>query len=236
MNEKEQQICDILANPESIKYAFQPIFDVTNNTVYGHEALMRPSPFSPMDIVEYCISEDRLNDIETITAIYSVAEFLNKGLEGKIFINSFPEASMSVEDSLKLRNFSHGRMAGRAVFEMLEYTKLDEYSWHRKQEEFAKSNLNALIAIDDYGTDDLMDSARIRMFHPNIIKIDISLVSNVHADKIKQDKINRILDYTGNNGIIALAEGVETKEEYDYLRTLPIQLMQGYYLGRPKIY
>ena len=75
MNEKEQQISDILANPESIKYAFQPIFDVTNNTVYGHEALMRPSPFSPMDIVEYCISEDRLTTSKQLQQFIRLPNF-----------------------------------------------------------------------------------------------------------------------------------------------------------------
>ena len=36
--------------------------------------------------------------------------------------------------------------------------------------------------------------------------------------------------------ITVLAEGVETEEEYKYLLNTDIDLMQGYYLGMPKIY
>ncbi len=36
--------------------------------------------------------------------------------------------------------------------------------------------------------------------------------------------------------IAVLAEGVETKEEYDYIRTHGATYAQGYYLGMPKIY
>ena len=36
--------------------------------------------------------------------------------------------------------------------------------------------------------------------------------------------------------ILVLAEGVETKAEYEYLCQKDIDLAQGYYLGMPKIY
>ena len=45
-----------------------------------------------------------------------------------------------------------------------------------------------------------------------------------------------ICNYLKKKGIIILAEGVETQEEYDYLKKYPIKLMQGYFLGKPKIY
>ncbi|MBO7600817.1 MAG: EAL domain-containing protein, partial [Lachnospiraceae bacterium] len=37
-------------------------------------------------------------------------------------------------------------------------------------------------------------------------------------------------------GIMTLAEGVETEEEYYYLLDQDIDLMQGFYLGKPKLY
>ena len=92
MDTKRQQIQDILDHPENLKYAYQPIFDLSDGSIYGYEALMRPEPFSPMDIVEYCLSEDRLDEIETITVIYGGMHFLESRLEGRLFLNSFPAA------------------------------------------------------------------------------------------------------------------------------------------------
>ena len=74
------------------------------------------------------------------------------------------------------------------------------------------------------------------MFHPDIVKVDRSLIENIHTDRTNQEKVKRILEYTQSNGIMALAEGVETKEEYDYIRSIPFRLVQGYYTGRPQIY
>ena len=236
MDTKRQQIQDILDHPEKLKYAYQPIFDLSDGSIYGYEALMRPEPFSPMDIVEYCLSEDRLDEIETITVIYGGLHFLGSHLEGRLFLNSFPAASVSREKMMEVRDIMKGRVRERMVFEMLEYTELDAYAWGRKLEEFARSRLDYLIAIDDYGTDDFEDSERMAMFHPDIVKVDRSLIENIHVDRTNQEKVKRILEYTQSNGIMALAEGVETKEEYDYIRSIPFRLVQGYYTGRPQIY
>ena len=109
------------------------------------------------------------------------------------------------------------KIAGRIVLEMLEYTELDIHAWQRKLEEFERGNEGtgnkSNIAIDDYGVDREVDLARIDMYHPTMVKIDRSLVSNIDSDVEKQDKVLNIIKLMKEKDILILAEGIETKAE-----------------------
>jgi EAL domain-containing protein (putative c-di-GMP-specific phosphodiesterase class I) len=233
-------IATLLEHPEDLKFAFQPVIHAHSGDLYGYEALMRPMPFSPVDVVNYCIQEGFVDRLEEITMMYSIKAFLRNRLEGKIFINSFPGACMSKDFStLWLEEVGH-TIAGRIVLEMLEYTDLDTTAWNRKLEEFERGNQGtgntSHIAIDDYGVDSDIDLARIAMYRPTMIKIDRSLIEHIDTDPEKQERVNRTIRLMQEKHILILAEGVETKEEYDYFRSLPIDYMQGYYIKKPEIY
>ena len=64
-------------------------------------------------------------------------------------------------------------------------------------------------------------------------EIDRTLISNIDKDKDKQLYIKKLIDDMHNKLIVVLAEGVETKEEYDYLKGIGVDFYQGYYLGKP---
>ena len=76
----------------------------------------------------------------------------------------------------------------------------------------------------------------IDFYNPDIVKIDRKLISNIHKDVTNQKALIDICTYLEKKGIIILAEGVETQEEYDYLKNYPIKLIQGYFLGKPTIF
>ncbi|MFY4776748.1 EAL domain-containing protein [Metabacillus sp. RGM 3146] len=52
-------------------------------------------------------------------------------------------------------------------------------------------------------------------------------------DSTKQIFIYKVVALAKNLEITVLAEGIETKEEYEYLRSAGITLAQGYYIGKP---
>ena len=132
------------------------------------------------------------------------------------------------------------KIAGRIVLEMVEYTELDIRSWIRKLEEFQRGNAGtgnvSHIAIDDVGLDRESDPARIKLYHPTMIKIDRSLIKNISSDTDKQKRVDGIIAQMKERNILILAEGIETKAEYDYFSNLPIDYMQGFYIQKPKIY
>ena len=237
MDKKNISIYELMSKPEKINFAFQPIFETETGNIYGYEALMRPTPYSPMEVIAEYASHERLNEIEEFTAYYAAKQFLENKLTGKLFLNSFPSAFISDEMMVKLleltrQNFKDGRL----VIEMLEYTEFDSHAHYKKTSQFERAKTGQLVAIDDYGTGKNIDEECIDFYNPDIVKIDRFLISNIHANVANQKALIDICNYLDKKGIIILAEGVETQEEYDYLKNYPVKLMQGYFLGKPQIF
>ena len=136
----------------------------------------------------------------------------------------------------KVHQLVQHRLKNRLVVEMLEYTEFDSHAHYKKTTQFERSKTDEFIAIDDYGTGKNIDEECIEFYKPDIVKIDRKLIENIHKNITSQKAMLDICNYLHKKGIIILAEGVETQEEYAYLKNYPITLMQGYFLGKPKIY
>ena len=68
---------------------------------------------------------------------------------------------------------------------------------------------------------------------PDIIKLDISLVRNIHKDRIRHALARSLSVFASEIGCSIVAEGVERREELKCLRALGVTRAQGFYLGRP---
>ncbi len=236
MEKENISISELMSKPEKINFAFQPIFEIENGNIYGYEALMRPAPYSPMEVIAEYARQERLNEIEAFTTYYAAKQFLENNLTGKLFLNSFPSAFVSDEMMVKVHELAKQHFKGRLVIEMLEYTEFDSHAHYKKTSQFKKSKTDQLLAIDDYGTGKNVDEECINFYNPDIVKIDRSLISNIQKNVTNQKALLVICNYLDKKGILILAEGVETQEEYDYLKNYPIKLMQGYFLGKPQIF
>ncbi len=236
MSKENISIFDVMSKPEKINFAFQPIFEIETGNIYGYEALMRPTPYTPMEVIAEYARFNRLNEIEEFTIYYAAKQFLENNLTGKLFLNSFPSAFVSDEMLDKVHLLVQHRLKSRLVIEMLEYTEFDSHAHNKKTTQFIKSQTDEFVAIDDYGTGKNIDEECIDFYNPDIVKIDRKLISKIHTNLRNQKALIDICNYLQKKGIIILAEGVETQEEYDYLKKYPIKLMQGYFLGKPEIY
>ncbi len=237
MEKENISIFELMSKPEKINFAFQPIFEIETGNIYGYEALMRPDPYTPMEVIAEFARFDRLNEIEGFTTYYASKQFLENNLKGKLFLNSFPSAFVSDEMMVKVLELSKQNFkGGRLVIEMLEYTEFNSHAHYKKTSQFERAKTGQLLAIDDYGTGKNIDEECINFYNPDIVKIDRTLISNIHKNVTNQKALIDICNYLEKKGIIILAEGVETQEEYDYLKNYPIKLMQGFFLGKPQIF
>ena len=84
---------------------------------------------------------------------------------------------------------------------------------------------NGLIAIDDFGAGYNSETVLLDM-EPDIIKVDMSLVRGSMKDPNRQLILNNILDFAAQNHITVLAEGVETKEELEFLIQCGVELFR----------
>jgi diguanylate cyclase (GGDEF)-like protein/PAS domain S-box-containing protein len=92
--------------------------------------------------------------------------------------------------------------------------------------------LGVRIAMDDFGTG-YSSLSYLRSFPFDKIKIDQSFVRNLSGDENSMAIIRAVTGLGVSLGITTTAEGVETREQLDYLRREGCQEAQGYLFGRP---
>ena len=216
-------------------YHFQPIVNATDGSIYSYEALMRPKSSicpSPFHIIKYAEITDRLDDIEraTFMNILGIIDSDNDILHGrKVFINSIPEAELSDEDAENIKALL-SKHANTVVVEMTEQSELDDSKLENIKHIYQKFNVQ--IAVDDYGTG-YSNIQNLLRYVPNYVKIDRSLISGIQNDGKKMHFVREIIEFCHDNGIYALAEGVETSDELRTVIHLGADLIQGYYTARP---
>jgi hypothetical protein len=88
------------------------------------------------------------------------------------------------------------------------------------------------LAVDDAGAG-YASFRHVLRLQPEFIKIDLSLVRDIHLDPVRQALTSSLLAVARTGGAQLVAEGVETQDELDTLARLGVTLVQGYLLGRP---
>ena len=214
-----------------IDFAFQPILNAATLETAGYEALMRPEGMTPSVLIERCREENRLHTLELATFIGATKAFLNKGLQGFLSVNSFPSECFTPEESeIYFQCFPN--LSERLSVEMLEYTDLNLDKWLIKKGQIRSHGMK--VAIDDYGSGNNFMLA-VNLFEPDIIKTDRKLIQGVHKDIARQEHFISLIERFHKRGSMVIAEGVESPEEYGFLRTTKVDYLQGIYLGRPQM-
>lgn len=90
------------------------------------------------------------------------------------------------------------------------------------------------IALDDFGSG-YSNLEKLYYLDPGILKVDRFLIQDIHLDKRKQSIVKYLIPTIKELGSLVLAEGIESKEEFDTCIDLGFDLFQGYYIGRPTL-
>ena len=89
------------------------------------------------------------------------------------------------------------------------------------------------MAIDDFGRG-YAGLDRIIKIQPDIIKLDRSLIQNIHADSPKKAFVTGLVVAARESGSLILAEGVELFEELAVLRELNVDLIKDFECTAPE--
>lgn len=214
-----------------IDFAFQPIFDAKNLNLSAYEALMRPKGKSPLELIDEYQQKDKLYVIELATCFGAAMEYKKRGYTKDMCINSFPSEVLNERQS-KLYYDCFPEMAGKVVVEIVEYTELNKDKWGDKKADIDDHKMK--VSLDDYSTGN-NDISAVEIFNPHYVKLDRSLISNIHLDSSRQKRIIELIKHFHNKNIKIVAEGIEIVEELDYMREYTdVDFFQGYYLGMPE--
>lgn len=86
------------------------------------------------------------------------------------------------------------------------------------------------IALDDFGTG-YCSLNYLKKFPLNVLKIDKSFVSELTTDPCERAIANAVATLGRDLNLSVVAEGVETKEQLECLRSLHCQEIQGHYFS-----
>lgn len=220
-----------------VTYHFQPIVCARTGKVRAYEALMRvnmPTLNNPEQVTMIARSEGRLADLERLTWFKATETYVQMREQGLIdqdtllFINSLASQHLSEEDAaLYASRFSE--VQPYVVVEIVEMDHLDTVALQCKRD---MPGFSGMFALDDYGSG-YNSEKNLLEIAPHFIKVDTSIIRNIDSDVDKQHIVSSIVAYAHRRGMSIVAEGVETEAELDTVIGLEVDLLQGYFLGRP---
>lgn len=93
--------------------------------------------------------------------------------------------------------------------------------------------LGVRIALDDFGTG-YSSLNYIKNLPLDVLKIDKSFIDDIISNPSEKAIIGTIIQLAHILNLEVVAEGVETKTQYDYLKKIGCCKIQGFYFSKPK--
>ena len=229
-----------LLREERIVSWFQPIVKSSNpDEVFAYECLVRGldtagSLIFPDRLFAAARSADLIFHLDRVCRQSAVKCGALHNIETNLFVNFNPTSIYDPEHCLK-STMETIRQTGfpreKIVFEVIETDQVRDISHLQKIIKYYREK-GFRIALDDmgagYGSLNLLHQIR-----PDYVKIDLELIRDVHKDPYKGKIVENMLDITNSLGIESIAEGVECRQEWEWLESRGASYIQGYYFARP---
>lgn len=232
----------VAVDNNEIKMLYQPKIKVDTEEVIGFESLVRWNskslgPVSPSEFIPIAESSGLIIPI------------------GKYIINeSFKkckELTLITTKKFKMAiNLSEVQIRDEDIVSFI-YESLKFYDLNSEYIEFeitesiimksAEKNINTLeklkhigvsLALDDFGTG-YSSLSYLRTLPIDVLKIDKSFIDGIVVEEKSEYIINSIIELSHYLSLLVVAEGVETKEQLDFLKKISCDVIQGYYFSKP---
>ncbi len=217
---------------ETMWMAFQPIVDTHTHLLFGYEALMRtgePTLPDPSAVLGAAERLDRLQDLGRRVRALSATAFETAPSHALLFVNLHTVDLL--DPDLFAAEAPLTKMAHRVVLEVTERAPLDGVNDLVSRMARLRT-MGFRIAIDDLGAGYAGLSSFVSV-QPEFVKLDMSLVRDVHRSTIRQRVIGSLTGLCTELGLRVIAEGVESEEECEAVSRLSCDLLQGFYFARP---
>jgi len=215
-------------------FAFQPIVDIKQNTIFAHEALVRGiHQESALEVLAHVTDTLRYSFDQKCR--YRAIELISQlDPSATVSINFMPRAvydpNVCIATTLEASETFHFPIE-QIIFEVSEQEKADDFS-HILSIFEAYKKMGFKTAIDDFGAG-YSGLNFLAAFVPDLIKLDMMLIRDCHQSKKAQIILKHISYMCRELGTDIIAEGVEKAEELDFLTSIGISKVQGFYFERP---
>lgn len=236
--ERTRKIADLktILREGLVEIAYHPIVVTDTEEVYGYEALARGkvrgmrSPEVMFGVAEEANMIWELSRLCRQRAIEGITTNLEPNQ--LLFLNIDPHdfrdptfRYLDVED-LGIED------PQRIVLEITERTAITDYpAFQEYLRAFREHGFR--FAVDDAGSG-YAGLGSIANLAPDYIKLDISLISGIDTNFMKQNLVETMVSFANDHGIQVIAEGVERHEEYEAVKSLGVHLTQGFLFHKPE--
>ncbi|MDX6215740.1 MAG: hypothetical protein QOG99_1324 [Frankiales bacterium] len=222
---------------------YQPIVALNRNEVVGVEALLRwhhPSRgvISPFQFIPLAEANGAILEIGDWVLREAMSQVLR-------WDRAQPDRQLTVSINVSPRQLADPDFVGRAA-DILHGTGLDpgrvtleitEAAFGRDAEIMIArlhdlKRLGVKLAIDDFGTD-YSSLSHLRRLPVDVLKIDKSFVNGIATEPAEWAVTTAIIRLADSLGKTTVAEGIETGGQLAHLRSLHVELGQGYLFSRP---
>ncbi|HSJ39130.1 MAG TPA: EAL domain-containing protein [Planococcus sp. (in: firmicutes)] len=220
---------------------YQPQFDIQSGNIIGVEALVRwihPhfGQISPEEFIPVA---------EETGSIIQLGEFVlrNACKQNKAWQDAgMPKFRVAV--NISARQFSHTNLYEVVRSALTDSDLEPQYLELELTESIIQSSSSAVatmeelramgihLSIDDFGTG-FSSLSYLKLFPIDALKIDQYFTRNIHLDAKDAALVDTIIRMAHNLELKVIAEGVETKEQLDFLRERQCDQAQGYYFSKP---
>lgn len=218
----------------SLRMALQPVVDLGTSSVDGYEALARfPGDSGWTPDRWFLAAEEAGMGVALESAAVHAALTLLPRIPSRCTLAINVSASALLSSS-SIPAMLAGADAPRLILELTEHAPIGDPE-HLRWVLTRMRRTGVRVAVDDAGSG-YAGLERILSLHPEVLKLDRSLVQDVARDPARQAMCEAMVGFTERTGSGLVAEGVETEEDADMLRAIGVSHVQGYYFGRPEIW
>jgi len=216
---------------------YQAIVDNKTKKVVKYETLIRIKKGNqiiyPGEFLELSKKYKYYYYITKAVIEHSFEVFQNRDESFSINLSSMDIANDDVLEYLFEIIEANKETASRMIVELVESENVD---FTQKVISF-RNRLKAYgaeLAIDDFGSG-YSNMINILQLQPDYIKIDGSLIKNLHTDAKSYSFVETIVSFAKKNNIKTVAEFVSSEEIFTIVKELEIDFSQGYYFAKPEI-
>ncbi len=237
----ENQLREAIREHQFVLY-YQPKIDIRTNVVIGYEALLRwvrpdGSMIPPLRFIPVAESTGLIVEIgEWI--VWEACRFISRqqsrGHDVSISINlsarQFTDQNLTEVVGRVLQRT--GARPDKLIFEITESMLMGDTDAAIAQLNELKG-LGVTLSIDDFGTG-YSSLSYLKRFPVDELKIDRSFVKDIPNDTNDMDIVAAIIAMAQKMNLRVVAEGVESKEQVEFLKNNACYLVQGYYFSMPR--
>ncbi len=215
---------------------FQPIVNNSTRKIEKYECLVRLidnegniiSPASFLQIskksklypnITRIIIDKCLSILKEVNTVFS----LNISILDIIDSETFEFIEKKLKENLSIAN--------RVIFEIVESEGIENYIQVKEFIDVVKG-MGCKIAIDDFGSG-YSNFAHILKLNVDYLKIDSSLIKDIHIDRNAELIVQTIVTFSKWLGVKTVAEFVHSKDVFDKVLLLDIDYSQGFFIGQP---